>query len=176
MEEQTNYDYINQHGIYNPQEDRTDLLMYTFYSHDVISEFRRYLKGITRDDSGKIIQIRDAIANDKGINGIMLHVELAISKLTNLSDIDEEEVYSIAKEFGHDLFNDMWINKKEWGMDNVNIMGVCNRIHRAVFLTLKRAEDGGDRTLIRGVHKSLSSTTTGSKSSSVKDLIKGIFK
>lgn len=165
--------------LYTPQEDRTDLLIFTFHSGEIISQFRTLLSGKIIDSEGKVKQVRNPICNDMGINGIMLHVEIAISKLTNLSDINEEEVYRITRDFAHNLYDDMWINKYEWGFKNVNLLFLNKRLSDTLFLTLKRAQDGGDRGLIKGVHKSIATTNIGQKGGPLgiaNNILKGMIK
>ena len=163
--------------LYQPQEDKTELLMYTFYHGDVISQLIKFLKGELKDGQGNL-KVNYPLLNDRGISAIMVHIQLAISKLTNLSDINEEEVYRIAKTCEHNIINDLWVNKHEWAL-KFDLITLKDTIGDAVFLTLKRAEQGGDRTLIRGVHKSMSTNQSGyggGKMNAAKAIMQGMFK
>ena len=165
-------------SLFTPQEDRTDLLLYTFYHGDVLTQLKKALMGEIRDSKGSLLVVRKPLLNDIGINEVMIRLQLAVSKLTNLSDINEDEVYKLAKGFEHNIVNDLWINKINWGMTS-SLITVKDLIGDVYFLTLKRAQEGGDRGLIGKTHRSADTRnfgTGGGKSGMMSNVMKGLFK
>jgi hypothetical protein len=119
---------------------------------DILEELEHGLRGDSYDTTNlRWIPVKNKsdriILVDKGIRDVINICRVFISRLTILSDLTEEEIYKTMQAISEENIWHLARNAEEYfGNDTDRIATAENIINHAIFITLKRALNAGERT------------------------------
>jgi len=134
---------------------------------DPSSELHRLeltLRNMTVDQSGKYVPIGGKewkpLLNEEGIRSCLGNVEPIVTRNTIMGHISDEEIGNIMMGLSDTIIIDLMVNAKQYQIVNIatrtKILHACETL---AFLTLKRAESGGERRFLKGTQQEVTYRT-----------------
>ncbi len=144
-----------------------DLIKWQLDPADIVEELMHSLKGeVWSTLHGKYVKRYKPMMNEKGLNNLMGFLSIEISKIKILSNYKEEDVLKSSEEFNYILSDKLFIKYKEWEIDFSDLSTIRRMIGEAVFATLKRAENEGERRFLKLAERRIETHTSGEKTKS----------
>lgn len=135
------------------QNNENNFMKYQIDSSGELTMLRRSLLGLDYDEeTGKWekVDFKEQLLNEKGADFILTFMRLRLSKVTSLSDLDDEDIRSRCKWFAIDLTFSLVRHKDEYDVKSLqvlsSIIGLCDDLF---FTTLKKARNAGERDSLR---------------------------
>lgn len=129
-------------------------------------ELFKDLLGLERDPNGNVIMEdkegnRDKysvnpdkqIINDEGLHRVKMTVNSIVNPSTIMSDIDEEDVVYTMRDIDGELAFNLAMKMDEYDMDIADRDLALSALTRLTHISLKRAEDGGERDFLSGTER-----------------------
>jgi len=119
----------------------------------LLDEFEHKLKGEIKElnDNGeeKWIKKFDAIANNSGIQSIIVDLGSIVNQNTILSNLEEDDIRKLTVEFGKMLTFKLMIKYKTYDIQKSNLNTIVMGATSLVFISLKRGFKEGERKFLK---------------------------
>lgn len=154
----------------------SDVIRYQLDSSDIIELIEHYLKGEVWDHSKEqYIKKFEPIVNENGFNSIMNFLVSRVNRIFSTTNIDEKEIYMMIRTLRFDLIDLLEMNWKNFGLKKSNLSPLLNMITDAVFVTLKKSQNGTFMKLLQTTIKKEEIKTESSQSQSSPRSIFNLF-
>ena len=138
--------------FFNPamyEVERANIMMSQLDPSKILEELEHRLRGEVWDFSkNQYVQKREPMMNEHGISIVMSIVEPRISKIIIMSNLTEQDIMSIIKDFNDNLIDLLLMNYEVMGINKKYLSVVRGLIDDTVYITLKRALEEGERSKI----------------------------
>ena len=137
-----------------------DLIKLALTSNDILEEIRMRLLGLEWDDKNQVyVQETEPLMQKPGVNKIITQIASFLNRNTSMTDLPEEEITNLARQFEHNLRRDFFDNWKrywenEWQAES-NWPIVRSMAGNYAYLALRRSKEGREREILGGNTKTL---------------------
>lgn len=152
MEQQVDPRLIAKYIIaYQQQQD--NFMKYQIDTEEDLKQLKRDLIGLEYNEEAEEYlpsPYKEALINDKGANAIITFLRLRISKVTSLSDLDDEEINKRCLYFVNSLTYFLVRHMGEYKVKSLQtVEAVKDLCDDVFFTTLKKARNAGERDSLR---------------------------
>lgn len=159
---------------YYPQMQQMDD-KWRFDTSKILNDFRHSLLGEIPTAEGKYIKIGEPLMNKTGVEKVMSNLSLIINPNTLMSYLEKREIYAIMRQQGFAWNAFLYLNGEDFEIHPLNVRVLLNSILDFIFMTLKRAQDAGERKSLSQVYQeSVIRQETGGKKDSFR-VVPNIF-
>lgn len=105
--------------------------------------------GLIKQEDGTYVQGQlPQRMNELGVNSVIEKIRIRFCHFTSLSNLSEEEIYSMKEEFQHDLNELIFFKEDEFALDAAYRDNIINDAGQAVLIGLCRAKNQGERIFL----------------------------
>jgi hypothetical protein len=127
----------------------SDVTKFMLDTKKQLNEFEHQLRG-EEFVNGKWVQIGTPILNQEGAKKVVGYTRGYVTRTTFLSNLKQEEVYDLTKNFSFNITQLIFNNGEEWAIDwdRANQGFIVDTTSDIVFMSLARAMGQGERTFL----------------------------
>lgn len=141
----------NMPNFSSPMMDRTGNIMLMTSTKEELDNLKLVLRNQIKDDKGRILQIGKPLLNEKGVTAVIGMVQSLMHRVTIMSSLKEREIGMLMLEVADSLNYILMLNRVNFEIkDQSSRISIHHNALMHVYVTLKRAENNGDRQFWKG--------------------------
>lgn len=131
----------------------SDFLRWTLDPTDKLERISHELKGEIPTIEGEICVWKEVegrrMINDAGVNKIVFMIKPFFDKEVSTANIPAEEAHKITESTMHTIVDVIYLNSKEWKIDDSLYRALIQYIDNEIYLALTRIKEGGIVKIIK---------------------------
>lgn len=135
---------------------------------DSLYDFELFLRRLKKNEDGTLSMVGGRrlwkpMMNDVGINTVLLCMQGVVNQMTALSNLDEQEIYTILRDFTYNMVESLAFNRSKYNLEVTDRPVVVGSARRFLYIFMKRPFQEGDKKFFKGITQEIKQTTEISK-------------
>lgn len=143
---------LGEQYIPTPMPDNANLTMWSLSSQDILKEIEHDLRGeIFNEETEKweLVAEGKPLMNDEGIRSIVSLARTIVNKVAFLSNLSEDMVLQISRDFADDLADLLFNNIEQFEIKRTHLNIIVTKISYIIYVALQRAYEEGERRFLK---------------------------